>query len=224
MAVRPSKEENLGINQKVTYGKLLDIRKEGDHEVALYKVKYHSEAPVKKEHEVKRGNKKVREDYMDYEEYDTDIIVNIPYIEKDYRYKVVGLPYYSSEEELTLKNYKIKTEELNLDSIKNDEKNSVKKFVELFLTKYVSGTKEDMTFLMATPNVLGTKGYTSKLKTIEISKKDDKYVAYITYALTNDKTKLSHEETMSLLITKRENNYFVEKQTHYIEGITNEKK
>lgn len=214
-----------GIERKLLSSQFYDFENVEGREVAKYKVSYELIRPVTKEKEVKKkeGDKEIikKEPYIDYEKSTKEVLLNIPFKEyEDGTFKVTNNPYFSKERALT-KEKMIEPNQLKKSDYKalsNQEDKEVKEFVADFLEKYTEAEEKDMQYMMKEPEVLGD-GYKIKNIQAESYSKGKQIISFLTYDLTDEKTDVSHKEEMTLLMSKRDGKFIVDKMVHFLGGI-----
>jgi hypothetical protein len=220
MAVNFEESENRKISQNLESKELYDLRNDKNFLVAVYRVKYKIVTPVEKEREVVKDKKKIKEKYTVEETKEQSVLLNVPFKEFNGKFKVMALPYYTNEYDLTKGKVEQLPKEKNLDSVTNEESDEVDKFVSDFLKKYCNGNTKDMQYLMEKPESLS--GYDLIDFKSEIKGKDKKYLVYMTVQFKDKETNFEHKEQISLLISRKDKTYFVDKMTHYLGGLLNE--
>lgn len=191
--------------------------------IAQYVVHYTVSYPVEKEKMVQRkeGKKTISEkqSYTDQEETDKTVLLNIPLIQKDQQFKIIGLPYYTSVPELVAK--KVTEKKADFDSYKKlseDESESVTAFLKEFYSYYTSGDKKQVTYLMERPEV-APEGYEVSDSEPAVYKDNESYVVTDTVTLKEKETKNTHRESFAFKITKKGDNFYIKQFSHDAGGI-----
>lgn len=217
-------EKNHGVEQKLSSSSFYQVETIADRRIATYEVSYESISPVTKEREIKtkEGEKEVtkKEKYTDYETSKTTVFLSIPFEEySDGTFKISHYPYLSSKHKLTTEEKIEKREDLSkYDSLESTQDKEMTSFIEMFLDKYMSSTKEEMAYLMKEPEVLEGE-YEIGTITAENYLAGKKILVFATFEVIDKKTKGVHVEEMTLLLKQREGTYYVEQLTHFWGGI-----
>ncbi|WP_195478130.1 conjugal transfer protein [Enterococcus faecalis] len=217
-------EKDHGVEQKLLSSSFYQVETIAGRRIATYKVSYESISPVTKEREIKtkEGDKEItkKEKYTDYETNETTVFLSIPFKEyKDGTFKINHYPYLSNKQVLTTEEKIEKRDEpTKYASLENTQDKEVTSFIEMFLDKYVSSTKEEMAYLMRDSEVLEGE---YEIKTINTKNllAGKKILVFATFEVIDKKTKGVHVEEMTLLLKQREGTYYVEQLTHFLGGI-----
>ena len=144
------------------------------------------------------------------------------YVEKGDGFSIVALPSIVKEPTLT-RYFDGVTEEERGTALKGTDETNVQKFIELFMSKYATGTKEELEYYMTDVESMG-KGYTfDSIRSIQSYDKDGFIHSYVQVYFVNDEDKSKHSEDFSLKIKKDKDQFKIETLNHYLGGLTSEK-
>lgn len=192
-------EKNSGLQRKIKTIVFQSMNYENDIQLAEYKITY----------EVKKDE--------NYKEFTRTL--KIRFVEKENQFKVVSPPFFSNTEDLKLKEFELPKQDIldGMQILESNKEKELNEFLTLFLNYYVTGQSEQLDYIMSDPEYIDSYSYSNMQP--KFYRYKDKIVVYLTLTLNDLDTNSSHLEEMSLLITKKENKYFIEKITHYTGGI-----
>lgn len=219
-----STEEEGNSVQTLKDQTLYHFKKESGTMIAQYMVHYTVSYPVEKEKMVQRkeGKKTISEKqrYTDQEEADQTVLLNIPLIQKDQRFKIIGLPYYTSVPELVAK--KVTERKVDFSQYKKlseEEAGGVTAFLKEFYLYYTSGDKKQVTYLMKSPEV-APKGYEISDSEPSVYKDKGGYKVTDTVTLKEKGSKNTHRESFMFDITKKGEVFYIKQFSHELGGVT----
>lgn len=151
----------------------------------------------------------------------TEVLL-IPFVSKGKGFSIVGLPAVTSKDKLTSYFDGINNNEKG-DSLTGSEQEKVKKFVELFLQKYASGTKEELSLYMEKVESMG-KGYElEEINQIESFSYKGKIHVYVQGNFKQVTSGNYHKESFSFEMEKSNGQYKIVRLNHYLGGLTDGK-
>ncbi|WP_439443660.1 conjugal transfer protein [Listeria aquatica] len=195
-----------------------------------YKVTYENVTFVEKEkikkEKYKEGDKEkvrdVKEKVKEPSKKEVTCLLNVPVQEtKQGQYTVVENPYFSSIPKLNSSKGKAITDSLansELEPLSANQEEAVKKFVDGFFEKYASSSKEDMVFIMKTPeslNGLKTFEEVTNFKSYRLKKNS---IVKCSVTFKDKDTQMVDEEVFTLELTRKEGQFFVSNLTHTLGG------
>ena len=211
--------EYQGVSRTLLSFQLVSQSRKKEYYSLIYKVKYKLSGKVVKEKDVEKDGQKVKE--RSEENVDKDVVnyITVNVHEENGFYTIVSLPYFVSKVDKKGKFDGLvdSTEVTVLDD--NNIVSALKDFVELFLKKYSTGSKEDLSYLMNEPE--GLFGSFSFVRTDGIDYyqlSDGKYKVKVKAIFKDSTLDYIHFENLYLTIVKKDNNYFVEKLEHSLGG------
>lgn len=215
-------EEFKNIKQELLDFKLYDFEKQGTAYVAKYYVTYKVEYPVEKERIVKKKVDKkeaeVKEKYKENESKELSVILNIPFVQKEGKSKVIALPYYSKISDLTLENVKgFSRGTNNSDKVSESENSKIIDFINEFYAVYTSGDLKQATYMMDSPQVIDGDFEITDSKP-EVYKEGKIYVVYDTINLREKNTENQHKEQVIIKVTEKDGNFYVKEFKHDFGG------
>ncbi|MBZ6009757.1 conjugal transfer protein [Leuconostoc gelidum] len=143
----------------------------------------------------------------------TDMTVNVPYVQENTKLTVVGLPYVANTIDSIGHIGSARFQKSSKQLTDSDTVTAVKKFTKQFVQKYVSSSTKDMSLLMANP--VGLNGSvdltTLDESNIQVSGTPDKPVVTATMTVQVHGTNMMQTQTIRLELTKQSSTYFVTK-------------
>ncbi|MBZ5961365.1 conjugal transfer protein [Leuconostoc gelidum subsp. gasicomitatum] len=143
----------------------------------------------------------------------TDMTVNVPYVQENTKLTVVGLPYVANTIDSIGHVGSARFQKSSKQLTDSDTVTTVKKFTKQFVQKYVSSSTKDMSLLMANP--VGLNGSvdltTLDESNIQVSGTPDKPVVTATMTVQVHGTNMMQTQTIRLELTKQSSTYFVTK-------------
>jgi hypothetical protein len=141
----------------------------------------------------------------------SNLTINIPYVQDNAQFTVVGLPYVSSDlntvghvgENRLDKSQKALTDQDTVDDVTS--------FTKAFLAKYVSSSKADMSLLMNDPQGLAGKVDLAGIDNIKVSGTEDNPVVTATMTVQVHDTDIKQNQQVRLELKKQQKTYFVNK-------------
>ncbi|PEH49603.1 conjugal transfer protein [Enterococcus faecium] len=215
-------EEFENVKQELIEEKLYDFEQKGSSYIAQYYVRYKVEYPVEKERTVKKKVDKkeveVKEKYDAKELKEMSVLLNIPFIQEDGKFKVIALPYYSKIEALTLDRSKeFSRDTSHLTKASDSESQSVINFIKEFYEVYTSGDLKQATYMMDSPETLNGEFEISD-SSPEVYQDGKDYLVFDTIKLKETGSENDHKEQVVIKITKKDGNFYVKKFSHDMGG------
>lgn len=142
-------------------------------------------------------------------------VINIPYAEKDGKYYVSDLPYFTNEPPYTASGVKNRVALRNPDS-DQEQYDKAKQYVEAFFKAYLSGDDTQMTPF--TKNINSVVGYVFESLDYTYFVEKDNRIIVLAQITVKDGLDLTHQENFTLTLSKDENkdSFYVEKMQHGI--------
>lgn len=148
-----------------------------------------------------------------------EALLNIPVIFEKGKFTIIDLPYFSNFDSLQLnKAIELPSNIEGANAITVEEATKIDKFIDQFLTKYATGKKEDLAYMMQYPETLNGL-YEFKESTNKIFIKDEKFHVLTLVIFKDSSSSIEHSENMKLEIVLKDGKYFVEKLDHNLGGI-----
>ncbi|MCK8617041.1 conjugal transfer protein [Fructobacillus sp. M158] len=141
----------------------------------------------------------------------SNLTVNIPYVQDNSKFTVVGLPYVASDMNTLGHVGESRLDKTNKSLDDMDVVDDVKSFTKTFLNKYVSSSKEDMALLMNDPRGLAGKVDLQGIDNIKVSGTKTKPVVTATVTVQVHDTDIKQNQQVRLELKKQQKTYFVDK-------------
>ncbi|KIL24017.1 hypothetical protein B4133_0530 [Bacillus altitudinis] len=174
---------------------LYNVKQEKEETLFQYKIEYSNIVKVKKkEHEIKK-----------------QALLNIPVKNKGDQFAVSGTPYISEIYDLKgdIANAKEDREEYD-----GDQTAAIKEFVNTFFRKYAEETKDDMSYVMKTPETLNGHLVFSDVENVSIYKNGEGFEISSVVIFKEKETNIPVKERFTLFVTKNSGQYYVNKLKH----------
>ncbi len=174
---------------------LYNVKKEKEGTLFQYEIEYSNIVKVKKkEHEIKK-----------------QALLNIPVKNKGDQFAVSGTPYISEIYDLKgdIANSKEDREEYD-----GDQTAAIKEFLHTFFRKYAEETKNDMTYIMKTPETLNGHLVFGDVENFSIFKNDDGFEISSVVIFKEKETSIPVKERFTLFVTKNSGQYYVNQLKH----------
>lgn len=174
---------------------LYNVKKGDGDSLFQYKVNYANVVKIKKkEHKV-----------------DKSALLNIPVKHKGDEFAVNGTPYLSEIYNLKgdIENTKEDREEYD-----GDQTAAIKEFLHTFFRKYAEETKNDMTYIMKTPETLNGHLVFGDVENFSIYKNDDGFEISSVVIFKEKETSIPVKERFTLFVTKNSGQYYVKQLKH----------
>jgi len=174
---------------------LYNVKKGDGDSLFQYKVNYENVVKVKKkEHKVEK-----------------QALLNIPVKHKGDKFAVNGTPYLSEIYDLKgdIANTKEDREEYD-----GDQTAAIKEFLNTFFRKYAEESKDDMSYVMKTPETLNGHLVFGDVENIRIYKKGDGFEVSSVAVFKEKETNLPVKERFTLFIVKNSGQYYVNQLKH----------
>ncbi|KIL13597.1 conjugal transfer protein [Bacillus pumilus] len=174
---------------------LYNVKKGDGDSLFQYKVNYANVVKIKKkEHKV-----------------DKSALLNIPVKHKGDEFAVNGTPYLSEIYNLKgdIENTKEDREEYD-----GDQTAAIKEFLHTFFRKYAEETKNDMTYIMKTPETLNGHLVFGDVENFSIYKNDDGFEISSIVIFKEKETSIPVKERFTLFVTKNSGQYYVKQLKH----------
>lgn len=143
----------------------------------------------------------------------TDLTVNVPYVQNNTQLTVVGLPYVANTIDSIGHVGSARYQKSNKQLTDSDTVIAVKKFTKQFVQKYVSSSTKDMSLLMANPVGLNGSVDLATLddSNIQVSGTTDSPVVTAMMTVQVHGTNIMQTQTIRLTLKKQSSTYFVTK-------------
>lgn len=174
---------------------LYNVKKGDGDSLFQYKVNYANVVKIKKkEHKV-----------------DKSALLNIPVKHKGDEFAVNGTPYLSEIYDLKgdIENTKEDREEYD-----GEQTAAIKEFLNTFFRKYAEESKDDMSYVMKTPETLNGHLVFGDVENIRIYKKGDGFEVSSVAVFKEKETNLPVKERFTLFIVKNSGQYYVNQLKH----------
>ena len=138
----------------------------------------------------------------------------IPFGEKNGRYYISALPWFSTIEQSQASDFK-EDEKLNLsasDSLSEKTHESVEKFLKVFFTNYTTN-QDNLNLIAKDVSILSHASFKS-LDYVYLKEKGEKLIAYVQTSF--EVAGSTHSENFTFTLIQKETSYYVEKLTHII--------
>lgn len=174
---------------------LFNVKQEKEETLFQYEIEYSNIVKVKKkEHEIKK-----------------QALLNIPVKNKGDQFAVSGTPYIS--EIYDLKGDIAITKE-DREEYDGDQTAAIKEFLHTFFRKYAEETKNDMTYIMKTPETLNGHLVFGDVENFSIYKNDDGFEISSVVIFKEKETSIPVKERFTLFVTKNSGQYYVKQLKH----------
>lgn len=174
---------------------LYNVKQEKEETLFQYEIEYSNIVKVKKkEHEIKK-----------------QALLNIPVKNKGDQFAVSGTPYISEIYDLKgdIANSKEDREEYD-----GDQTAAIKEFVNTFFRKYAEESKDDMSYVMKTPETLNGHLVFGDVENVRIYKSGDGFEISSVVIFKEKETRIPVKERFTLFVTKNTGQYYVNKLKH----------
>lgn len=147
-----------------------------------------------------------------------EAIVTIPVNYEKGKFTVIGLPYFSELSNLqSSKVVDLPTTIAKSETPSTKEAEKIDEFLNQFLEKYATGKKEDLAYMMKTPEGLGGL-YEFKESVNKIYKTVDGYTVLSTVTFVEPGGTLTHNENMEIKLVNKDGKFFITKLDHVLGG------
>ncbi|MCL4097194.1 hypothetical protein BV454_00512 [Bacillus altitudinis] len=174
---------------------LYNVKKGDGDSLFQYKVNYANVVKIKKkEHKV-----------------DKSALLNIPVKHKGDEFAVNGTPYLSEIYDLKgdIENTKEDREEYD-----GEQTAAIKEFLNTFFRKYAEESKDDMSYVMKTPETLNGHLVFGDVENFSIYKNDDGFEISSVVIFREKETSIPVKERFTLFVTKNSGQYYVKQLKH----------
>lgn len=174
---------------------LYNVKKGDGDSLFQYKVNYANVVKIKKkEHKV-----------------DKSALLNIPVKHRGDEFAVNGTPYLSEIYDLKgdIANTKEDREEYD-----GDQTAAIKEFLNTFFRKYAEESKDDMSYVMKTPETLNGHLVFGDVENFSIYKNDDGFEISSVVIFKEKETSIPVKERFTLFVTKNSGQYYVKQLKH----------
>ncbi|CAK1231053.1 conjugal transfer protein [Fructobacillus cardui] len=141
----------------------------------------------------------------------SNLTVNIPYVQDNSKFTVVGMPYVASDMNTLGHVGESRLDKVDKPLNDTDVVDDVKSFTKTFLNKYVSSSKEDMALLMNDPQGLEGKVDLQGIDNIKVSGTKTKPVVTATITVQVHETDIKQNQQVRLELKQQQKTYFVDK-------------
>ncbi|MBU8576258.1 conjugal transfer protein [Bacillus pumilus] len=174
---------------------LYNVKKGDGESLFQYKVNYQNVVKIKKkEHKI-----------------DKQALLNIPVKHKGDEFAVSGTPYLSEIYDLK-GNISGSLEER--EEYDGDQSAAIKEFLNTFFRKYAEESKDDMSYVMKTPETLNGHLVFGDVENIRIYKKGDGFEVSSIAIFKEKETNLPVKERFTLSVVKNNGQYYVDQLKH----------
>ncbi|XNN69581.1 conjugal transfer protein [Bacillus pumilus] len=174
---------------------LYNVKRGDGDSLFQYKVNYANVVKIKKkEHKV-----------------DKSALLNIPVKHKGDEFAVSGTPYLSEIYDLK---GDIPSSSEEHEEYDGDQTASIKEFLNTFFRKYAEESKDDMSYVMKTPETLNGHLVFGDVENIRIYKKGDGFEVSSVAVFKEKETNLPVKERFTLSIVKNSGQYYVKQLKH----------
>ncbi|WP_224925132.1 conjugal transfer protein [Bacillus pumilus] len=174
---------------------LYNVKKGDGDSLFQYKVNYANVVKVKKkEHKI-----------------DKSALLNIPVKHKGNEFAVSGTPYLSEIYDLK---GDIASSLEEREEYDGDQSAAIKEFLNTFFRKYAEESKDDMSYVMKTPETLNGHLVFGDVENIRIYKKGDGFEVSSVAVFKEKETNLPVKERFTLFIVKNSGQYYVNQLKH----------
>ncbi|MDT2010820.1 conjugal transfer protein [Carnobacterium divergens] len=148
----------------------------------------------------------------------TKAILTIPVNYEKGKFTIIDFPYFSDLANLqSSKVIDLPTDVSNSESASSKDTEKINEFLKQFLAKYATGKKEDLAYMMETPE--GLNGlYDFKESTNKVYKTADSYTVLSKVTFVERGSTLTHIENMKFNIINKDGKYFITKLDHVLGG------
>lgn len=174
---------------------LYNVKKGDGDSLFQYKVNYANVVKVKKkEHRVEK-----------------QALLNIPVKHKSEEFAVSGTPYLSEIYDLK---GDITSPSEEREEYEGDQSAAIKEFLNTFFRKYAEESKEDMSYVMKTPESLNGHLVFGDVENNKIYKKGDEFEVSSIVVFKEKETNLPVKERFTLSVVKNSGQYYVKQLKH----------
>lgn len=157
----------------------------------------------------------------------TTQVINVPFSFSEKGCRVVAYPYFSAVSSNTEKQRMLTYDEMLYETVDASIAREIEHFVEDFLDKYAKNQAKDMAYMMKEPEGLNQTAVLDQVEMKVFTYKDTEkpFIVKATVTFKDSGTLLVQKEQMTLVITKKTDQYYVEKLTHNwldVKGAENE--
>ncbi|MEK4845364.1 conjugal transfer protein [Bacillus sp. FSL W8-0183] len=174
---------------------LYNVKKGDGGSLFQYKVNYENVVKVKKkEHKVAK-----------------QALLNIPVKHKGDKFAVSGTPYLSEMYDLK---GDIASSSEEREEYDGDQSAAIKEFLNTFFRKYAEESKDDMSYVMKTPETLNGHLVFGDVENFSIYKNDDGFEISSVVIFKEKETSIPVKERFTLFVTKNSGQYYVKQLKH----------
>ncbi|MDR7250840.1 conjugal transfer protein [Bacillus pumilus] len=174
---------------------LYNVKKGDGDSLFQYKVNYANVVKVKKkEHKVAK-----------------QALLNIPVKHKGDKFAVSGTPYLSEMYDLK---GDIASSSEEREEYDGDQSAAIKEFLNTFFRKYAEESKDDMSYVMKTPETLNGHLVFGDVENFSIYKNDDGFEISSVVIFKEKETSIPVKERFTLFVTKNSGQYYVKQLKH----------
>ncbi|HBU90662.1 MAG TPA: hypothetical protein DEB53_05575 [Bacillus pumilus] len=174
---------------------LYNVKKGDGDSLFQYKVNYANVVKVKKkEHKVAK-----------------QALLNIPVKHKGDKFAVSGTPYLSEMYDLK---GDIASSSEEREEYDGDQSAAIKEFLNTFFRKYAEESKDDMSYVMKTPETLNGHLVFGDVENFSIYKNDDGFEISSVVIFKEKETSIPVKERFTLFVTKNSGQYYVNQLKH----------
>ncbi len=174
---------------------LYNVKQEKEETLFQYRIEYSNIVKVKKkQHEIKK-----------------QALLNIPVKNKGDQFAVSGTPYISEIYDLK---GSIEIDKEDREEYDGDQTAAIKEFVNTFFRKYAEESKDDMSYVMKTPETLNGHLVFGDVENVRIYKSGDGFEISSVVVFKEKETSVPVKERFTLFVTKNTGQYYVNKLKH----------
>ena len=143
-------------------------------------------------------------------------VLNLPFSISNKGCRIIAYPYFTALPKNTEKQRMITYDDTLYETVDASEAKDVEGFVEDFLDKYAKNNAKDMSYMMKEPEGLNQTAKVDQVEMKVLRYKETKkpFIVKATVVFRDGDTSLLQKEQMTIVITKKTNQYYVEKLTH----------
>ena len=145
-------------------------------------------------------------------------VITINYIDEGKGYSIVALPSFTKDKRLVRYSDGVTVNEEG-KALAGAKQDDVTKFTELFLTKYATGTNEELKYYMSHVEAMANGYELSGIDSISAYESKGGINVYVQAKFKNSETKIEHQESFSLRLKETEKQFKIEQLNHYLGGL-----
>lgn len=143
----------------------------------------------------------------------------VNFVDNKGSYSLVSLPATTQGSDVIAEFSGISIDEDTSQELKEKELETVQKFVEVFLSKYAGGNREELTYFMTNVETMGSEFSVESVDSFRAYQHDSSVHCYVKVTFKETETGIVHQEDFSLNVTGSGDQFKVEKMNHYLGGL-----